>query len=161
MRLRLPYYHQINDYSCGPAVVQMILKYYGLTKSQRSLIRLVGTNERVGTTRKKLILGFKKFSLETKVVFSADFTAVKEFLKNKIPVIVSYCELDSDQEHYAIVTGLTKKDVIFQDPWLGSQYRLDRRNFMLRWHNQKKNGKFNGWLLAAGRWPAEKTQCPR
>ena len=106
------------------------------------------TTKRIGTSRKRLVLGFDKFGLKTKIIFPSELKDIKDFLKKGIPVVVSYLELDGDQEHYSIVIGMTKRDLIFQDPWLGSKYRIDQNNFMLRWHNKDRIKKFRGWMVA-------------
>jgi len=147
MQLRVPFYWQINNYACGPAVLQMLLKFYGISRSQKNLMKLAKTNKRVGTTRRNLVLAFKKFDLNTTVVFPSELKTIQEYLKKKMPVIVSYLELDSDQEHFSVIIGMTKKDLVFQDPWLGEKYQIDRKNFLLRWHNSSRSKKYRGWLL--------------
>lgn len=126
----------------------MLLEYFGIFRTQRTLIKQAKTTKSNGTSRKNLVLAYKKFGLKTKVIFPSDLNDIKTFLKKKIPVIVSYLELDGDQEHYSIVIGMTKKELIFQDPWLGSKYRIDQNNFLLRWHNQDRLKKYRGWMLA-------------
>ena len=47
--LSVPLYKQENNYYCGPASVQMVLKYFGYTATQSKLGSIMNTNSSDGT----------------------------------------------------------------------------------------------------------------
>lgn len=47
--LNVPLIQQVEDYYCGPASMQMVLKFFGINKTQQELAKSTGTNQVNGT----------------------------------------------------------------------------------------------------------------
>ena len=91
---------------CGPAVLKMVLKFYGIQKSESELAKLAGTTKNRGTTAFQMTRIFKRFGLKVKIKNDSSFADIKKYLKKNIPVIVDwYTRGRSDYADSAIAEG--------------------------------------------------------
>ncbi len=136
-----PFQETLNKGYCGPAVLKMVLVYYGIRKSEKELARLTGASGAAGTNDKSLTRVFRKFDLKTKVKNNASFTDIKKYLSKEIPVIVDwftrgrsdYPESAIADGHYSIAIGLDKNFIYLQDPEIGKARKLRRDDFLRVW----------------------------
>ncbi len=75
-----PFQETLNKGYCGPAVLKIILVYYGIKKSEEKLARLVGVSKSVGTNDKSLTRVFRKFGLKAKIKNNASFVDIEKYL---------------------------------------------------------------------------------
>ena len=136
-----PFQERLHKGYCGPAVLNMTLKYYGVNKSEKELAKLAGTTEIGGTDDKTLVKVFKKFGLKSKVKNNSSFADIKKYLDKNIPVIVDwytrgrkdYSDSVVADGHYSIVVGLDKKFIYLQDPEIGRMRKLTKGDFLRVW----------------------------
>ncbi|RJO59401.1 hypothetical protein C4546_02175 [Candidatus Parcubacteria bacterium] len=147
MYLKLPYFKQINGYACGPAVLQMLLRHYGIAKSQKTLFRQAKTNSKVGTSTTNMVKVLKAYGLKTREFNSANFDILTREIKKSQPILVKYLEPGENEVHYAIVLGLKRENLILNDPWHGRAYAFPKKAFRLRWRNLKHPKRLSGWFL--------------
>src|SRR6185436_19062514 len=122
-----PFQETLNKGYCGPAVLKMVLEYYGIERSEKELAQLAGTTKNGGTDDKAIARVLKKFGLKTKVKDKASFSDIKKYLDKDFPVIVDwftrgrhdYPDSVVADGHYSIVIGLDKKFIYLQDPEIG------------------------------------------
>lgn len=126
---------------CGPAVLKMVLEYYGIHETERRLAALAGTTRNLGTDLTGLKKALKKFGLRMVVRDNAGFDDLQKYLDRKIPVIVDwftrgrkdYSDSEIADGHYSIVVGLDKKFIYLQDPEIGKLRKIDKYDFLRVW----------------------------
>ncbi len=150
MKLDVPFFKQDTLYTCGPAVVQMILRYYGIVASEHTLREKMKTNSDVGTMHKYMIDEIRAAGLYCYVNNHSSVQEIAFFLKIGLPVIVHYMEpSENSQDHYAVVVGIEDHHIILNDPWHGKDFSLTLTDFEHRWHDGK--GIYHNWLLTASK----------
>ena len=144
-----PEMRQISIWDCGASVMESVLDYYGIEVGEEVLMKLAGTNKKIGTS----IAGMKKIADKYGLNFKAGemtITEVKKYIDKKIPVILSLkawpekkvdWTLDSVEGHYAIAIGYDKSKIYFEDPYKSVRTYLSFKELEIRWHsldNEKK-----------------------
>ncbi len=136
-----PFQETLHKGYCGPAVLKMVLKYYGVEKSEKELAKLTSTTQVGWTDDKALVKVLKKFGLKAKIKNNGSFSDIKKNLEKEIPVIVDwftkgrkdYPETTVADGHYSIVVGLDKKFIYLQDPEIGKLRKLAKDDFLRVW----------------------------
>ncbi|MBI5064796.1 C39 family peptidase [Candidatus Woesearchaeota archaeon] len=124
-----PHIQELKD-SCGPACLKIILDYYGIKKSEKSLIKLCKTTKE-GTSIENLVKAAKKFSLSVFIKKNASIEDLKKHFHQKIPVIVDW--FLEDDGHYAIVAKIDKRNIYLQDPSMGKIRKISLKKFNRIW----------------------------
>ena len=141
--LAVPHLRQLRAWSCGPACVNMLLRYYGVTESEAYLVDALQANERDGTApeaiRRFLVgRGFRTSRRGT-------LADLANAIKRGRPVIVDYQDhgprgvnyADAwDHGHYAVCVGVSETHVMLCDPSSKRPRRhLKTADFLARWHD--------------------------
>lgn len=136
-----PFQETLHKGYCGPAVLKMVLKFYGIRKSEKELARLAGTTREAGTDAKQIWRVLRRFGFRARIKNNSTFSDIKKYLNTDIPVIVDWFTrgrkdyLDSAiaDGHYSIVVGLDAKFIYLQDPEIGKLRKLKREDFLRVW----------------------------
>lgn len=139
----IPYFKQQKIYWCGAAAVQMALAASGHWYSQATVARRLKTNRLLGTLRVMIVRELRKTGRPVRVVAHGTLDQLNRYL----PAIASYQDVDDD-DHYTLVTEITKTHVIMRDPWHGPEYTLTTHAFLDRWKNPKRKKKYTGWFAS-------------
>ncbi|MDE1924642.1 MAG: C39 family peptidase [Patescibacteria group bacterium] len=133
--MRIPHAHQINNYYCGPAILQMVLAAHGMRQTQKKLAKLAGTNSRIGTSTRGMIQALDSFNLEVASGNKKNLADIRQELAKGSIIIVAYTELHWQWGHYAIVLGYKGKNIHLLDPTerLGTVIVLPAKEFDKRW----------------------------
>lgn len=133
--LELPHVYQVDNY-CGPAVLAMVLQYWGRSMDQHQLARHWTPFPKGGLSGAQLKEtavkhGFKAYS------FAGNIKRVSKYLKKGIPVIAA---VDSSgpansSNHFVVLAGWdpTRQEWIVHDPAKGAYRRQRSRDFERRW----------------------------
>lgn len=149
MILDVPYFHQQTKYSCGPASIRMILASFGIKKTERQISKRVLVTKKYGTSRKNVLRLLSSFGIRYHVMSSASLKEVESHLRLGHLVVINYLDLPPDPEdHYALIVGLTARNVILNDPFWGKKYAIEKKFFLSRWKNKKLKKKYTGWMVA-------------
>ncbi|MBF0395877.1 MAG: peptidase C39 family protein [Desulfobacterales bacterium] len=124
-------YQQTTEYTCGPAALLALSKFYGLTgieenkETEMRISREVGTRSmdilkqggKPGTKPDEMVNWLKKYGFNVKIEFEdkADGSALKkleENIKKGIPTIVEWAYLTG---HWVVVVGYDNRGN--DDPW--------------------------------------------
>ena len=127
--------------SCGPAVLKMILEFYGIKKSEIELANIAGTTKKAGTEISQLQKTFRHFGLKTQIKINSTYADLYKYFKKGIPVIVGWYTRGKKEDpdnimadgHYSVVIGLDKKFIYLQDPEIGGIRKLTRNGFLVVW----------------------------
>ena len=135
----VPYYKQEEWYTCGPACLRMLLKYFGTSASEEDVSKACGTTE-LGTTPLQLVKGSKVFGFEAGAFKNEDLNYLKYTLENGNPVIVL---LDAGIlyggiqgfGHFIVITGLDINNITYHDPDIpdGKNAKCSIDRFMQAW----------------------------
>jgi len=147
--LNVPYSKQDTSFSCGAASLQMILRYFGIVKSEKDLADKFHTNSKSGTSHEAIIKAVKDEGLYYYVNNEAELEEISAFINRGLPVVVNFIELSQNEGHYAVVISIERGYVILNDPWNGENFRMTAESFIERWTNSKNRSK--QWFLAASK----------
>lgn len=147
LKLKLPYVEQSLTYTCGPAALQMVLRYFDQKVGHARLVELLETNKDTGTRRRRLVEAAQAHGMYVHEHVGASLAELLWFVRQSVPVIVNYREPDNEVGHYAVVAGFSWWRIILHDPWHGPEFRLPVWEFAARWHGQHKTTN-RRWMLA-------------
>ena len=128
--LPVPGYRQSRNYSCGFAVMLMVLRTYQSRLSGKALFAALGT-ARDGTGQSAMVRVLRTNGFSANLRYDMDFTRICTAIDTG-KVLVGYLE---DEEHWIVVYGYgkTPKRVYIADPeegkpceydWTGMEKRL-------------------------------------
>lgn len=148
-----PFQEKLNAGYCGPAVLKMMLAYYGIEKTEEELAQLAGTNKKMETDDKALQRVLESFGLKVEIKNEASFEDVQGWLNKEVPVIVDWFTRGRTDDpgsavadgHYSIVIGLDADFIYLQDPEIGGLRKLTRSDFMRVWFD------FSGEKIVSGK----------
>jgi len=148
--LKLRFFHQMKEYTCGPASLKMVFDFFGEHLSEKKIAKIAKTG-RNGTSHENIILTARREGFYCYVHENASINQIKHFIDLDLPVIVDYKEPDSDEGHYSVVIGYGKNGIIMNDPWNGRRFSIPNADFKKRWHDSMKNHSYNRWVLVLSR----------
>lgn len=159
--IEVPFYHQSNNLNCAPASARAVLEFYGIKKTEEELAKLMETDKNKGTSPPNFISGLKTLGLRVQFIHKEpkekEFKQLQEFLKNRIPIIVSlnlnvYRKRINNIEnpvswqgedftfHYVVVTGIDKSFVYINDNADENEKKGKRKlaikTFFEAWYNK-------------------------
>jgi ABC-type bacteriocin/lantibiotic exporter with double-glycine peptidase domain len=111
---RFPRIIQLDRFSCGPASVASILRYYGHVVPLHEVIRLLGTNSD-GTDVSEIKRVLKSYGLCVKELRHVGIRELKEAIDSRSPALIS----THDDEHYSVVYGYSRTHVFVINPSIG------------------------------------------
>ena len=135
------------DHTCGPASLQMVLSFLGDFKSEKSLVKEAHTNHDVGTKHEAMIETARKEGFYCYVNNDSSWDEVNNFLTEGLPAIIHFSEPQSEDNHYAVVVGLEKGEIILNDPWNGKNFKMEKEKFLSRWHGSQGNHQYKKWIM--------------
>lgn len=116
---------------CGPASLKMVLKKYGIDKSEEHLARLSGATKRYGVDDDGMLKAVKKLGFKAIAKEYSTLDEIKSYLKKDIPVIVGWFSVN--EGHYSVVVGLDAKNIKIADPEFGKVREMSRKDFEKVW----------------------------
>lgn len=150
MTPRIPYYRQQKDYTCGPAVLRMILASLGKRVTEKHLARLAGTSAQKGTSNFSMARMIGSTGLPYITGQNVGYGDLRAYVKHGITVIEwmpqhlfpGHCAFEETHNynpekdsHYALVVAASAQYVTLQDPVLGRRVRVGRKGFIRAWRD--------------------------
>ena len=145
MKLAIPFFHQKTEFTCGPASLEMVMRFLGKRVSEEKIRREAGTAREHGTSHQGMIEAATKEGFYCYINEASSLHEAKHFLELHIPVIVDYTEPSDDEGHYAVVTGFSDNAIILNDPWNGRNFSISEKEFLRRWYDRDLRS--NRWLI--------------
>lgn len=159
-------YQQTTEYTCGPAALLMVAYYYGKTLNELKISKIIGTNEKTGTSTKKMVKYLNKTGWKVRSSLTEPNIATLKFLKKQIkighPIMVEWIDWAG---HWQVVIGyddmgthdnVSDDVLIMADPYDTTDHLQDgytivpAERFQYMWfdHNlQPKNQRKRQWIL--------------
>jgi len=149
--MKIPYYKQETNYTCGLASARMVLEALGIKRSEKQLARLLKTNTRVGTHFKYFTQLAERYHLDYIVGRNATIDDLEKALDERYLVIAGhYLPLPVEpDEHYSVILSIDRDYVYTHDPWCGPNQKRSRAFFRKWWEKhiskyEKEKGFFIG-----------------
>lgn len=115
----------------------MVLEYYGRRVSQARLARLARTTLREGTSVQNLARAARHLGFDAAWRERSTIAELRSYFQRGIPTIVSW--FSSDEGHYSVVVGLTRRTITLADPELGRFRTLPLATFLRVWFTLKRD----------------------
>ena len=150
--LKVPYFTQDTDYTCGPTSLQMVLEYYGVQHSEPDLAKQMKTSCETGTCPIQMSKTAVKLGFHSYVNTDASFEEIRFLLSLNISPIIRFVETNDNEDHYGVVISATKDNIIINDPWNGPELEFLKAEFIDRWTSNKIEN-CHRWLMAVSPGP--------
>lgn len=139
--MKIPYYKQETEYTCGPACVRMILAYYGIKRSEKVLARMLKTNKIIGTEHKNIADLFDNYGFDYIVRRRGRIGLLRRYFKRGWKLIV--CFQYKGGSHYSVVNRINWHSVYLLDPYNNEkEERFLITKFKRHWEDRKGNPLF-------------------
>ncbi|MFZ4546560.1 MAG: C39 family peptidase [Bacteroidales bacterium] len=120
--LNVDSYQQTTEYTCGPAAVLSLLKFYGKEGDEMSIASEMGTSSTIGTNPDQMTAWLNNNGFVASWHQEGSLEMLQENLKNNIPTLVEWSDWGG---HWVLVIGNDIRDpknvmddvIIFADPY--------------------------------------------
>lgn len=146
----LPSVHQQKNFSCGPACLRAISKFFKVgPDTEQKFIDHCNSTFRKGTHPEDLERTAKEYGLQVKAKKNMGIAELKRYLRGGVPVICVMQAWGSEKEynnstcgHYVVAIGADGDHIYFMDPLMKSGCRghLKVSEFVDRWHDYASDG---------------------
>lgn len=130
--IKVKLHKQSTNYSCGPASLKMALSHFGITKSEKSLIKLAGAKKGYGCDPDDIVRAVKKIGLKAVYKKNSSINEIKRFLADDHSLIVDWFS-PAVLGHYSVVVDVDKKSITLADPETGKLNKMKINTFLCRW----------------------------
>jgi len=144
--INLKFFWQKKEYTCGPAALRMVFDFFGKKFSEEKLTKKLKSNKKIGTSHQALIQEVRKEGFYCFVHENSSLNNLKDFIEKGFPIIIHYLDLSDNVEHYSVVIGFNKKEIILNDSCNGKKFAVKISDFEKRWHSEKNNYK-KKWMM--------------
>ncbi len=141
--MKIPYFKQQTEYTCGPACVRMILASYGVNRSEKVLAKMMKTNKMIGTDSKNMVDLFEKYGFDYIVRRHGRISLLRRYYKRGWKVIV--CFQYEGVSHYSVIKKINWHSVYFLNPY---QDRQEERFLITKFKRHWKDRHGNPWFIA-------------
>jgi len=136
-----PFQETLHGSFCGPAVIKMVLDFYGIDKSEAEVAILSNKDDDLGIGDEDIKRTLEGEGLKVEIKNFASFEDIQTALDKEVPVIVNwmtrgradYDEDDLVDGHYSVVVGLDEENIYLQDPEVGRLRKLLKKDFIRVW----------------------------
>ena len=142
--MKVPFFKQHTDYTCGPACMKMVMKYFGKEFTEEHLKKLMKTKKKDGTEHSALVNCTEKKGFNYRVHKNSTINQIKYYIDKELPVIINFIAPDGNG-HYAVVTEYKKDKLILNDPYYGKKTEIKNNDLEKKWHSEGKKTK--RWMI--------------
>ena len=132
-------YQQTTEYSCGPASVLTLLRYYGKSGDEMIIAKEMGTSTTCGTTPEQMSSWLGQHGFTASWNENGNLDTLTNNLKKQVPTLIEWSDWGG---HWVLVVGYDTRNteslmddvIIFADPY----DRHDDSNDGLTWFNAQR-----------------------
>lgn len=117
---------------CGPACLEIVLRYYKKGVGQDKLKKLLGSTYLKGTTNENMIRVSRELGFKASYKTGSSIADIKKLIKKRVPVIVGFFTKRGGS-HYSVVQGIDEKFIFIADPDLNEISKFKIKDFEARW----------------------------
>ena len=154
---------QSTDYSCGPACVTIVLKFFGYKAKEKVMIKRLGADPDCGVEPEVLVKYFRDRRFRIKQKHNMTIEDLEKAIDRGNLVIIAYQDhahkptetnysLSWDNGHYSVVIGYDKDKIYISDPSSVKKKKgLKKEDLYGRWRDIGMDGKFyHQWGVSIG-----------
>lgn len=148
----VPPYKQSDDSLCGPAVIKMVLQYYGVIANESEIAELCGHTYQLGCDDIGMKRALEHYGMTVTITDLCTFEDIQSWLAKKIPVIVDWFSsgynvgvADPPNGHSSIVVELDENYIYLLDPEFGGIRKMLREDFMRCWFDWRTTPYITNW----------------
>ena len=148
--LDFPLVAQRTGWTCGPAVVTAVLKYFHTYMSEPDAARILQTTKKHGTEPHNIKLLLSQLSIPVRMRRRTPMFTIKAAIDRGCPVIVLWNDW---RGHYAVAIGHGKGHILLADPAnrkSGMRYHKVT-NFRKHWHARVAGVKYRQLAIICGK----------
>ena len=134
MILKVKEFKQTRGY-CGPTSLKIVMGYYGLNCSERTLATLANSSRTEGTPPSNLVNTAKILGFASRFRTGCSVQDLEKQIKEKRPVIINWFPEYIGEGHYSVVTGFDKINIHYIDPFSGKKYRISKPSLLENWYD--------------------------
>ena len=136
-----PFQETLHGSFCGPAVIKMVLDFYGIKKTEAKIATLSNKDEDLGINDQDIKRVLESEGLKVEIMNFSSFEDIQVALDKGAPVIVNWFtkgrkDYDEDEVadgHYSVVVGLDNENIYLQDPEVGRVRKIKNEDFIRVW----------------------------
>jgi ABC-type bacteriocin/lantibiotic exporter with double-glycine peptidase domain len=148
MSEEIPYFKQEAEWTCGAAVMRMVLASFGIHKTEKQLISSLETNKQIGTWEFELPKLAEKYKLTYFVERNGTIANLRRYLKDGFRIIVCYYIIQDREAHFAVLHKINTKYIFLHDPWFGKDHKFELPYFRKVWESDPVHEKDKRWFIA-------------
>jgi len=142
------YHEQETEFTCGPAVMRMVLSNHGIDKREKEVAKILRTNKVRGTYLRELPRLAEKYRLSYVVKRNSDINDLRVLDKLNFTIIVCFFDMKSKEGHFAVLKKITKNNIYFWDPYWGPHRKFSLVYFNRIWWLGPSDEPDRRWLFA-------------
>ena len=146
--MHIPYYKQKFAYTCGPAVMRMVLEALGISRTEEQLAQMLHTSMRIGTPNRMFSRVFERFKFSYTVGRHGRTHNLIDLLRKKHLIIVCYFYPPEKVGHFAVVKKIANRKIYLLDPAAGPEVTYRTYEFARLWNKTGMFDREKGWLIA-------------
>ncbi len=136
-----PFQETLYGSFCGPAVIKMVLDFYGIEKTEAEVAVLSNKDDDLGISDADIKRTLEGEGLKVEIKNFASFEDIQVALDKGAPVIVDwitrgrydYEEDEVADGHYSVVVSLDEENIFLQDPEIGRMRTIPKEDFIRVW----------------------------
>lgn len=136
-----PFQETLHMSMCGPASLKIILKFFGIEKTEKELAKMMRWNKHRGVDDFGIKQAAEKIGFKVEIKNECNFRDIQKWLRRGVPVIVNwftkgrseYPDSEIADGHYSVAAGLDRVFIYLQDPELGKIRKMKRHDFLRVW----------------------------
>lgn len=143
----IPFHKQETCWTCGSASMRMILEACGIKKSEKQVVKLLGTNKIRGTWAKLYPQLAEKYNLNYIVKRNSTIDEVKKLMKDGYFILTSYYVPKEKVDHFVVVKKIDDEYIYFLDPCYGPEHKYKLIYFLKVWKTDPKYDNEMAWFI--------------
>lgn len=136
-----PFQETLHGSFCSPAVIKMVLDFYGIEKTEAEVAILSNKDDDLGISDADIKRTLEGEGLKVDIKNFASFEDIHAVLDKGAPVIVDwmtrgrydYEEDEVADGHYSVVVGQDGENIYLQDPEVGRMRTITKEDFIRVW----------------------------
>lgn len=139
-------FRQSDGSRCGPAVIKMILLYYGIDRTEDDICTACNWTYELGCTNEQMKSAIESYGLGCELYENGTLEDLEYWIRHHVPVIVDWFSpgilpglSDMPNGHASIVVGIDRESVYLLDPEFGGTRSIPRDDFMRCWFDWRED----------------------
>ena len=143
MKIEISPLKQETDYTCLPTCIRTIINYFGTNVPENEIAGACHTTK-AGTRLRDAAIAIKSYGFEITQIQDGTMDELFQSIHDQEPVIVilgvEHLPYGDFGTHAVVVNGFEGADIIYADPALGKEMRMNMLSFLNAWQSRGKKG---------------------